>query len=58
LEYAETPIAKYFDYQVFLKQNPPRDDAIPGPGAYKTTKDAGKGACKYTMRPKTTLQST
>ena len=37
-----------------MKQNPPHDKSIPGPGAYKVVLEPGKEATKYTMRPKTT----
>ena len=51
-------IAREAYQHVFLKQNPPRDPCIPGPGTYKISNDLGKDSVKFTMRPKTTALST
>ena len=39
--------------KVFIKENPPRDPAVPGPGQYPIPELVGNEAAKYTMRPKT-----
>ena len=40
--------------KVYIKANPMRDPALPGPGTYEVRETPGKEALKYTMRPKTT----
>ena len=60
-EFTSTPSSKAFSFgiareaysKVFIKENPPIDKAIPGPGQYTVPKLIGE-ASKYTMRPKTT----
>jgi len=42
--------------KVYLVQNPPRDKAVPGPGAYTVRAEPGKEAYKYSIRPKTSAQ--
>jgi len=42
---------------VYIKENPARDKAIPGPGTYNIVNAAGKDSLKYSMRPKTTNPS-
>jgi len=39
--------------KVYLKENPPRDKAVPGPGQYRVILEPGRNARKYTMRPMT-----
>lgn len=40
--------------KVYLRQNPPADNTIPGPGAYDNTRKSifGEDSQKYTMRIK------
>lgn len=40
--------------KVYLKSNPPKDAAIPGPGTYNVIGKPGHNANKYTFRPRTT----
>lgn len=40
--------------KVYMRANPAKDPAIPGPGAYNVRGIPGKEMSKYTFRPKTT----
>ncbi len=44
--------------KVYIKENPPHDDAIPGPGAYNVKKQAIEmNNASFTMRPNTSMGS-
>lgn len=45
--------------KVYLKENPPVDSSIPGPGAYYNTQNHSieRDSLKYSFRPKTILDS-
>ena len=59
-EFTNTPTAKAFSFgiareaysKVFIKENPPMDKAIPGPGQYSIPPLIGTTQ-RYTLRPKT-----
>ena len=50
-------IAREAYTKVFIKEHPPRDPNIPGPGQYPIPQMIGNEAAKYTLRPKTTNPS-
>ena len=39
--------------KVYMKANPPKDPAVPGPGTYNVRSAPGKDTSKYSFRPKT-----
>jgi hypothetical protein len=41
---------------VYLRENPPRDKDVPGPGNYPIPSKIGKEGFSYTLRPRTTNQ--
>ena len=43
-------------FQVYIKEHPPKDKAIPGPGTYNTLPVVGKEGAKYSLRPRTSSQ--
>jgi hypothetical protein len=44
---------EYFK-KVYLKENPPVDPSVPGPGQYTVKRDATeRSPSKYSLRPKT-----
>lgn len=47
-------IAREAYSKVYLKEQPSKDPAIPGPGTYNVRKEPGKDTTKYSFRPKTT----
>lgn len=47
-------IAREAYSKVFIKEHPPRDPTVPGPGQYTIPTVTGNENAKYTMRPKTT----
>lgn len=61
-EFSPTPGTKAFSFgiareaysKVFIKEQPPMDKSIPGPGQYTVPVLIGNNAQKYTIRPKTT----
>jgi hypothetical protein len=60
-DFNPTATAKAFSFgiareaysKVYIKENPPRDPSVPGPGQYQIPGVTGIEASKYTMRPKT-----
>jgi hypothetical protein len=60
-DFSAVPGAKAFSFgiareaysKVFIKEAPPNDRTIPGPGQYASTALIGNQGAKFTMRPKT-----
>lgn len=60
-EFNHVPGAKAFSFgiareaysKVFIKEHPPRDPSVPGPGAYAISGVVGHENPSFTMRPKT-----
>ena len=52
-ESEENHFNTYNSNWVYLVQNPPRDRAVPGPGAYTVRAEPGINSSKYSIRPKT-----
>lgn len=48
-------MSREFFRKVYLKENPPRDKNVPGPGAYEQKSE--KSQIKYSIRPKTAVHS-
>jgi hypothetical protein len=60
-EFVMSPTSKAFSFgiareaysKVYIKEHPPKDPSVPGPGQYPIQSVVGNDGSKYTMRPKT-----